>query len=89
MATMSDIYNANAIFLIGNDVTNQNPLVAWQIRTAVRHHNAKVYVINGRPSKIHRQAGAGRPGSRRRRAASDPLAGLRTRRIRRADHAGS
>jgi len=56
LATMADIYNANAIFLIGNDVTNQNPLVAWQIRTAVRHHNAKLYVINGRPSKIHRQA---------------------------------
>jgi NADH-quinone oxidoreductase subunit G len=53
---MADVYNANAIFLIGNDVTNQNPLVAWQIRTAVRHHNAKLYVINGRPSKIHRQA---------------------------------
>jgi NADH-quinone oxidoreductase subunit G len=56
MATMADIDSAGAIFLIGNDVTNQNPLVAWQIRTAVRHHGTKVYVINGRPSKIHRQA---------------------------------
>ncbi len=56
MATMSDIYKAGAIFLIGNDVTNQNPLVAWQIRTAFRHHGTKLYVINGRPSKIHRQA---------------------------------
>jgi NADH-quinone oxidoreductase subunit G len=56
LATMADVYSANAIFLIGNDVTNQNPLVAWQIRAAVRHHNAKLYVINGRPSKIHRQA---------------------------------
>src|SRR5271165_1589717 len=56
LATVADVYNANAIFLIGNDVTNQNPLVAWQIRTAVRHHNAKLYVINGKPSKIHRQA---------------------------------
>jgi NADH-quinone oxidoreductase subunit G len=58
LATMSDVYNANSIFLIGNDVTNQNPLVAWQIRSAVRQHNAKLYVINGRPSKIHRQAAA-------------------------------
>ena len=56
VTTMADIYNASAIFLVGNDVTNQNPLVAWQIRTAVRHHGAKLYVINGRPSKIHRQA---------------------------------
>ncbi len=53
----------SAIFLIGNDVTNQNPLVAWQIRTGVRHHNAKLYVINGRPSKIHRQADRCRGGA--------------------------
>jgi NADH-quinone oxidoreductase subunit G len=56
LATMADVYNANAVLLIGNDVTQQNPLVAWQIRTGVRHHNARLYVINGRPSKIHRQA---------------------------------
>ena len=57
-ATMADIYNASAIFLVGNDVTNQNPLVAWQIRTAVRQHNARLYVINSHDSKIHRQAAA-------------------------------
>jgi NADH-quinone oxidoreductase subunit G len=56
LATMADVYTANAVFLIGNDVTQQNPLVAWQIRTGVRHRNARLYVINGRPSKIHRQA---------------------------------
>jgi NADH-quinone oxidoreductase subunit G len=55
-ATMADVYNANAILVVGNDVTQQNPLVAWQIRSAVRHHGARVYAINGRPSKIHRQA---------------------------------
>ena len=53
---MADIYNANAVLLIGNDVTQQNPLVAWQIRTGVRHHGARLYVINGEPSKIHRKA---------------------------------
>ncbi len=55
-ATMADVYKANAVLLIGNDVTNQNPLVAWQIRTGVRHHQARFYAINGQPSKIHRQA---------------------------------
>jgi NADH-quinone oxidoreductase subunit G len=55
-ATMADVYAANAILVVGNDVTNQNPLVAWQIRSAVRHHGARIYAINGRPSKIHRQA---------------------------------
>ena len=56
LATMADIYNANAVLLVGNDVTQQNPLVAWQIRTGVRHHGLKLYAINSRPSKIHRQA---------------------------------
>ena len=58
-ATMADIYKANAVLLIGNDVTNQNPLVAWQIRTGVRHHQTRLYAINGQPSKIHRQAAHG------------------------------
>ena len=56
LATMSDVYTAQTILLIGNDVTQQNPLVAWQIRTGVRHHGTRLYVINSRPSKIHRQA---------------------------------
>ena len=56
LATMADVYNSNAVFLIGNDVTNQNPLVAWQIRSGFRHHQTRLYVINGQPSKIHRQA---------------------------------
>jgi len=53
---MADVYNASAVFLIANDVTNQNPLAAWQIRAGVRHHQTRLYVINGGPSKIHRQA---------------------------------
>ena len=56
LATMSDVYTAKAVLLIGNDVTQQNPLVAWQIRTGVRHHALRLFVINSRPSKIHRQA---------------------------------
>ena len=55
-ATMADVYNASAIFVVANDLTQQNPLVAWQIRAAVRNHNARLYAINSRPSKIHRQA---------------------------------
>jgi NADH-quinone oxidoreductase subunit G len=56
LARMADVYTASAVLLIGNDVTQQNPLVAWQIRTGVRHHRLRLYVINGVPSKIHRQA---------------------------------
>ena len=56
LATMEDVYTAQTILLIGNDVTNQNPLVAWQIRTGVRHHGTRLYVINGQESKINRKA---------------------------------
>jgi NADH-quinone oxidoreductase subunit G len=55
-ATMADVYAAQAVLLIANDVTQQNPLVAWQIRTGVRHRGQRLYVIHGRPSKIHRQS---------------------------------
>jgi NADH-quinone oxidoreductase chain G len=56
LATMADIYDAPAVLIVGNDVTQQNPLVAWQIRTGVRHHGLHLYAIDSRPSKIHRQA---------------------------------
>ena len=55
-ARMADVYEAQTVLLIGNDVTQQNPLVAWQIRTGVRHHGQRLYAINGQPSKIHRKA---------------------------------
>src|SRR6202041_726914 len=56
LATMGDLYDAQTVLLIGNDVTQQNPLVAWQIRTGFRHHGTRLFVINGMESKIHRQA---------------------------------
>src|SRR5487761_710460 len=56
MATMAQIDSASAIVLIGNDATQQNPLVAWQIRSAVRQHAAHLYIIHGGPLKLLRQA---------------------------------
>src|SRR5487761_764056 len=56
MATMAQIGSATAIVLIGNDATQQNPLVAWQIRTAVRQHAAHLYIIHAGPLKLLRQA---------------------------------
>ncbi len=55
-ATMADPYNAPAILLIGNDPTQQHPLLAWQIRNNVRLHRARLYVINSQPIKLRRQA---------------------------------
>jgi NADH-quinone oxidoreductase subunit G len=55
-ASMADVFTAPAILLIGNDPTEQHPLLAWQIRNNVRLRRAKLYVINSRPIKLRRQA---------------------------------
>ena len=55
-ASMRDVFHAPAILLIGNDPTNQHPLLAWQIRNNVRLHRARLYVINSQPIKLRRQA---------------------------------
>jgi NADH-quinone oxidoreductase subunit G len=55
-ACMADVFNAPAILLIGNDPTEQHPLLAWQIRNNVRLHRAKLYVVNHESIKLRRQA---------------------------------
>src|SRR4051812_11455139 len=55
-ATMRDVFNAPAMLLIGNNPTDQHPLLAWQIRSNVRLHKARLYVANEQPIKLRRQA---------------------------------
>jgi NADH-quinone oxidoreductase subunit G len=55
-ATMTQLYEADAVLLIGDDPTEQNPLVAWQIRSAIRHRSSRLYVINAKSIKLRRQA---------------------------------
>ena len=55
-ASMADVFSTPAILLIGNDPTEQHPLLAWQIRNNVRLHRAKLFVINSQPIKLQRQA---------------------------------
>jgi NADH-quinone oxidoreductase subunit G len=55
-ASMRDVFFAPSVLLIGNDPTEQHPLLAWQIRTNVRVHRAKLYVVNSSPIKLRRQA---------------------------------
>ena len=57
-ASMRQLFNAPAILLIGNNPTEQHPLLAWQIRSNVRLHRAKLYVANSYPIKLRRQATA-------------------------------
>src|SRR4051794_25891365 len=55
-ATMRDVFNALAILLIGSDPTEQHPLLAWQIRSTVRLHKARLYAANTNPIKLRRQS---------------------------------
>ena len=51
-ATMQDVLEASGILLIGNDPTHQHPLLAYQIRQAVRQRGARLYVVNSSEIKL-------------------------------------
>jgi NADH-quinone oxidoreductase subunit G len=55
-ASMRDVYEAPAVLLIGNNPTDEHPLLAWQIRNNVRLHKARLYAVNSKPIKLRRQA---------------------------------
>jgi NADH-quinone oxidoreductase subunit G len=57
-ATMRDVFNAPAMLVIGNNPTDQHPLLAWQIRNNVRVHRARLYVVNSSAIKLRRQGTA-------------------------------
>ncbi len=54
--TMEQLYQSKAVLVIGNDPSNQNPLVGWQIRAGIRHNAAKLFLINSREIKLERKA---------------------------------
>jgi NADH-quinone oxidoreductase subunit G len=56
MLTMEQLYESKAVLLVGNDPTNQNPLVAWQIRSGIRHFGTKLFVINANDIRLKRRA---------------------------------
>jgi NADH-quinone oxidoreductase subunit G len=55
-ATMAEVFTAPAVLLIGNDPTEQHPLLAYQIRNSVRLHRSRLYVVNSPPITLRRQA---------------------------------
>jgi NADH-quinone oxidoreductase subunit G len=56
MASVADTASASAIFVLGNDPTEQHPLLAWNLRTNVRHNGARIYLANHREIKLRHQA---------------------------------
>jgi NADH-quinone oxidoreductase subunit G len=56
MLTMAQLYDVKTVLVIGNDPSNQNPLVAWQIRSGIRHHGSNLFILNSREIKLDRKA---------------------------------
>src|ERR1700687_4610345 len=56
LLTMEQLYQSKAALLVGNDPTNQNPLVGWQIRSGIRHFGTKLFILNSSDTKLHRKA---------------------------------
>ena len=59
LATSADLLTAPAVLLIGNNPTDQHPLLAWNIRTNVRLNRGRLFVISRQRIKLERQAAAG------------------------------
>src|SRR6201993_5371874 len=56
MLTMEQLALSKAVLVAGNDPSNQNPLVAWQIRTGIRHNGSKLFLVNAQEIKLQRKA---------------------------------
>ena len=45
LATAGDLYTAKAVLVVGSDLSQQHPFLAYQARANVRHHNAHIYAV--------------------------------------------
>ena len=57
-ASLADTGTAPAVLLLGSDPTEQHPMLAWNLRTNVRHNRARIYIVNHEAIKLRRQAKA-------------------------------
>jgi NADH-quinone oxidoreductase subunit G len=56
LATTADLYNRKAILIIANDLSQQHPLLAFQIRANHRHHDAHIYTLTPGPVREQKQS---------------------------------
>ena len=49
LATAADLYTAKSVVVIGADLSQQHPFLAFQIRANWRHHQAAVYTVTSGP----------------------------------------
>jgi NADH-quinone oxidoreductase subunit G len=56
LATTDDLYKTKAILVIGSDLSQQHPFLAFQIRANYRHHDAHIYTVTPGPVREQKQA---------------------------------
>lgn len=49
LATIEDVYRTPAALVVGTDLAQEHPLLAFQLRANWRHHNANVYTVTVGP----------------------------------------
>jgi NADH-quinone oxidoreductase subunit G len=66
LATVADLYATKAALILGSDLSQQHPLLAWQLRASARHHKCRIYTVTNGPvredkysvARAHRAPGA-------------------------------
>ena len=58
LATVADLYSAGAVLIVGADLSQQHPLLAFQVRANYRHHAAHIYTVTTGPVREDAQAAA-------------------------------
>ncbi len=56
LATTDDLYHAKAVLVVGSDLSQQHPLLAFQARANFRHHNAHIYAVTVGPVREDQHA---------------------------------
>jgi NADH-quinone oxidoreductase subunit G len=56
LATTEDLYSAKAVLVVGADLSQQHPFLAFQARANVRHHEAHIYAVTAGPVREDQQA---------------------------------
>src|ERR1700690_3747340 len=51
LATTADLYTTKAVLILGADLSQQHPFLAFQVRANWRHHRASVYLIERGPTR--------------------------------------
>ncbi len=59
LGTSDDLYNAKSVVVVGADLSQQHPFLAFQVRANFRHHQAAIYTVTDgvvRETSIARKA---------------------------------